>query len=184
MYGTANAQFKYPYGIAIDANDVLYVIDAFNYRVQKFSADLQFISAWGSAESIGIKLYMPHEIAITKEGNVIMSDRQNHRIAIFTSDGKLVKRFGDYAEGHSAKGGLFSEPHGIAVDINGDIFISDRYNFRIQQFDVNNNYKAQWFTPGSFDDSKHFPLGIRVGSDNNIYIADHYAHRIYKYKML
>ncbi|HEX7845587.1 MAG TPA: hypothetical protein VF476_07255, partial [Chitinophagaceae bacterium] len=65
-----------------------------------------------------------------------------------------------------------------------DIFISDRYNFRIQQFDASNNYKAQWFTPGLYDDSKHFPLGIAAGSNNVIYVADHYAHRIHKYKLV
>lgn len=182
-YGTKESQMKYPRGIAIDANDVLYVIDAYNYRIQKFNTDLKFLSSWGSAESIGIKLYMPQEIAITKEGNVIMSDRQNHRIAIFTSDGKLVKRFGDFAEGKNVRGGLFSEPHAVAVAKNGDIFISDRYNFRIQQFDAANNYKAYWFTPGSFDDSKHFPLGIAV-NNNSVYVADHHAHKIFKYNLV
>lgn len=182
-YGTANGQMKYPRGIAIDGNDVLYVIDAYNYRIQTFNSDLKFLSTWGSAESIGIKLYMPQEIAITKEGNIIMSDRQNHRIAVFTTDGKLVKRFGDYAEGADARGGLFSEPHGIAVAANGDIFISDRYNFRIQQFDAANNYQTQWLTPGVFDDSKHFPLGIAVYA-NTVYVADHYSHTIQRYKLI
>lgn len=182
-YGTAEGQLKYPYGIAIDANDVLYVIDAFNYRIQKFSADLKFISQWGTAESIGIKLYMPHEIAITKEGNVIMSDRQNHRISIFTSDGKLVKRFGDYGEGVGTKGGLFSEPHGVAVSATGDIYISDRYNFRMQKFDATNNFQCQWLTTAVFDDSKFFPLGISIGKNNTVYITDHHAHRILQYKL-
>lgn len=183
-YGTENGQLKYPYGIAIDGKDVLYVIDAFNYRVQKFTTNLQFIEKWGSAESIGIKLYMPHEIAITKEGNVIMSDRQNHRIAVFTSDGNLVKRWGDYGEGTDAKGGQFSEPHGISVSADGEMFISDRYNFRIQKFDSKGNYQLQWLVSGIFDDSKYFPLGIVTGKDNHVYITDHYAHCILQYKII
>ena len=181
-YGMADGQLKYPYGIAIDANDVLYVIDAFNYRIQKFTSDLKFISKWGTSESIGIKLYMPHEMAITKEGNVIMSDRQNHRISIFTKDGALVKRFGDYGEGTGTKGGLFSEPHGIAVSAVGDIYISDRYNFRIQKFDAGNNFQLQWLTSGIFDDSKYFSLGIAVGG-NSVFVTDHHAHRIQQYKI-
>ena len=72
-YGTGDGEFKYPYGIAVGPNDIVYVIDAFNYRVQKFTAGLQFIGKWGSAESIGIKLYMPHEIAMTKNGEVILA---------------------------------------------------------------------------------------------------------------
>jgi DNA-binding beta-propeller fold protein YncE len=183
-YGTGDGQLKYPYGIAIDGKDVLYVIDAFNYRVQKFTTDLQFIEKWGSAESIGIKLYMPHEIAITKEGNVIMSDRQNHRIAVFTPEGNLLKRFGDYGEGIDAKGAQFSEPHGIAINADGEMFISDRYNFRIQKFDSKGNYQLQWLASGIFDDSKSFPLGIVTGKDNNIYVTDHYAHCILQYKII
>jgi hypothetical protein len=46
---------------------------------------------------------MPHEIAITKDGNVILSDRQNHRLSVFTKEGSLVKRFGEYGEGKMQK---------------------------------------------------------------------------------
>ncbi len=183
-YGSGDGQFKYPYGIAIDANDILYVIDAFNYRIQKFEAsDLRYIAQWGSAENIGIKLYMPHEIAITKEGDVILSDRQNHRLSIFNADGKLVRRFGDYGEGTGTKGGLFSEPHGMAIGASGDTYICDRYNFRVQQFDSKGNFKFQWTTTGVFEDDKSFPLGICLGQGNNIYVTDHYSHCVLQYRM-
>jgi DNA-binding beta-propeller fold protein YncE len=182
-YGTGDAELKYPYGITIDASDVLYVIDAFNYSIKKFSSDLKFISKWGSQESIGIKLYMPHEIAITKDGNVILSDRQNHRLAVFTKDGNLVKRIGEYGEGKDAKGGQFSEPHGLAVNSGGDIFVTDRYNFRIQKLNSNGTPQVQWLASGIFEDDKYFPLGITIGNDGCVYITDHYAHCIQKYKL-
>ena len=140
-YGSEDGQFKYPYGIAIDKNDILYVIDAFNYRMQKFSSDLEFLSKWGDQESIGFKLYMPHELAVTKDGNIIMSDRQNHRISVFSPDGVLIKRFGDFGEGNDTAGSQFSEPHGIAVNENGDIFVCDRYNFRIQKFSSDGEFQ-------------------------------------------
>jgi tripartite motif-containing protein 71 len=180
-YGTEDGQLKYPYGIAIDENDVVYVIDAFNYRVQKFNTDLKFLSKWGDQETIGFKLYMPHEIAIAKDGNIILSDRQNHRISFFTKEGILIKRFGEYGEGKDSGGQQFSEPHGVAVNELGEIFICDRYNFRIHQFNSNGEFTSQWFTSGVFKDSKHFPLGITVAKNGNIYITDHYAHCIQKY---
>ena len=67
--------------------DILYVIDAFNYRIQKFSPDLKYLSDWGSEKEIGFRLYMPHEIAIALDGSVILSDRQNHRLSIFSKEG-------------------------------------------------------------------------------------------------
>lgn len=183
-YGTANAEFKYPYGIAFDKNDVLFVIDAFNYRVQKFTNQLQFISAWGSAESIGIKLYMPHEIAIMPDGNVIMSDRQNHRLSVFSGNGNLLRRIGDYGEGSGTKAGLFSEPHGIAFSSAGDMYVCDRYNFRVQQGNEKNDFVYSWLTGDIFDDSKNFPLGVTVGANGHIYVTDHYAHVVSEYKLM
>jgi DNA-binding beta-propeller fold protein YncE len=181
-YGTENGQLKYPYGITLDEKDVLYAIDAFNYRIQKFDSELKFLSEWGSEEEIGFRLYIPHEIAIAADGNVILSDRQNHRISVFTNDGALVKRFGEYGEGKEAVGGKFSEPHGVCVSKNGDIYICDRYNFRIHKFNSAGEYLSGWTTSGVFDDSKHFPLGIAAGPDGTIYVTDHYAHCIQVYK--
>lgn len=181
-YGTTDGQFKYPYGMAIDENDVLYVIDAFNYRIQKFDAGLKFLSGWGSQDEIGFKLYMPHEIAISKEGNIILSDRQNHRISFFTKDGVLVKRMGEYGEGRDSGGKQFSEPHGVAVNEFGEIYICDRYNFRIHKFSSAGDFLAQWYTSGVFDDSKHFPLGITTTKGGNIYVTDNYAHCVQRYK--
>ena len=181
-YGTGNGEFKYPYGVAVDANDILYVIDAFNYRIQKFDTDLTFISAWGSQESIGFKLYMPHEIAVDKEGNIILSDRQNHRISVFTDDGNLIRRFGGFGEGEDTRGGLFSEPHGVAVNKNGDIFVCDRYNFRVQKFNTGMQFQSLWITPGPPDDSKHFPLGI-AATGGFVYVTDHFEHCILKYSV-
>ncbi|HYK55898.1 MAG TPA: NHL repeat-containing protein, partial [Flavisolibacter sp.] len=154
----------------------------FNYCIKKFTADLRFVSKWGSAESIGIKLYMPHEIAIAKDGNVILSDRQNHRLSIFTPDGKLVKCVGEYGEGTEAKGGQFSEPHGLAVGSKGEIFVTDRYNFRIQKLAENGQPQFQWLSSGILQDDKHFPLGIAIGS-GSVFITDHYSHSIQKYKL-
>lgn len=180
-YGTEDGQLKYPYGIAVGQDDVVYVVDAFNYRIQKFSSELKFLSKWGNQESIGFKLYMPHELAITKEGNLILSDRQNHRISIFTRDGTLVKRFGEFGEGRDSGINQFSEPHGVAVNEFGEIFVCDRYNFRIHKFNSNGENLVQWQTPGVLDDSKHFPLGITTGKNGSIFVTDQFAHCVQKY---
>ena len=180
-YGTGDGQMKYPYGIAVGRDDILYVIDAFNYRVQMFTPDLKFLSKWGTQESIGFRLYMPHEIAVDKDGNIIMSDRQNHRISIFSDEGSLIKRFGGFGEGENTAGGLFSEPHGVAVNKTGDIFVCDRYNFRIQKFTPGGEFQLLWETSGISDNSRHFPLGITAAENGSVYITDHYAHCIQKY---
>jgi len=118
-----------------------------------------------------------------KDGNIIISDRQNHRISVFSKNGDLIKRFGDFGEGKDAIGNQFSEPHGVAVGGNGNIFICDRYNFRIQEFNSNGDFIKLWLTPGLFDNSKHFPLGIIVTKDGSVFVTDHFAHCIQKFSV-
>ena len=182
-YGSEDGQFRYPYGMAVDKHDVLYVIDAFNYRIQLFNPDLTFAGKFGSQELFGIKLYMPHEMAIDVQGNLILSDRQNHRISIFSKNGALISRFGEFGEGNHVSAGKYSEPHGIAINKEGNLFICDRYNFSIQMLNAKHIPLTKWQTSGSFDNSKHFPLGITAAKDGTLYVTDHYAHTIQRYNL-
>jgi DNA-binding beta-propeller fold protein YncE len=169
--------------MAMAKNDILYVIDAFNYRIQKFNSDLTFAGKFGSQETFGIKLYMPHEMAIDYEGNLILTDRQNHRISVFTNKGELKTRFGEYGEGNNVPAGKYSEPHGIAINKKGEMFICDRYNFSIQMLNAERQPVTKWLTTGDFDSSKHFPLGIVIAKNGTLYVTDHYAHTIQQYKV-
>jgi DNA-binding beta-propeller fold protein YncE len=182
-YGSGDGQFKHPYGLAVDARDVLYAIDTLNARVQKFDRELKFLGAWGSAETIGFKVYMPHEIAVLPGGGVALSDRQNHRISVFTPEGRVVRRFGDYGEGAAVAGGAFSEPHGIAATLDGALFVCDRYNFRIQRFSAGGAFESLWKTAGTGDESERYPLGIAVNRNGDVYVTDHYRHQIQKYRI-
>jgi DNA-binding beta-propeller fold protein YncE len=165
----------------MDSKDVLYVIDTLNYRIQELDTNLKFLSSWGSQEQIGIKVYMPHEIAVDKESNVFLSDRQNHRIAKFTKDGKLLMRWGEFGEAAKAPGGKFSEPHGIAVGPQGSLFVSDRYNYRIQEFNPAGKFVDTWYTEGPKVDAEHYVLGVAVDTDGNVYVTDQYRHSVQKY---
>ena len=183
-YGPETSQFKHPYGMAVDSEDRLYVVDAFNYRIQIFDRDLIFQNCWGSEEQLCFRLYMPHEIVIDKNQNLILSDRQNHRLSIFSRNGELIYRVGEYGEGIEASGGQFSEPHGVAVAPNGDMFVCDRYNFRVQRMNAKGDYLSKFNTAGPIDDSKHFNLGIAIAADGSIYVTDHYQHCVQKYRPL
>jgi len=122
------------------------------------------------------------QITIDEEGSVVLSDRQNHRLSIFTKEGKLIKRWGKYGEGKYIPGGQLSEPHGVATDSKGNIFVCDRYNFRIQRFNKSGEVDILWNAAGPEDDSKQFVLGIVVNNDDAVYVTDHYHHCVQKYK--
>jgi hypothetical protein len=94
----------------------------------------------------------------------------------------LIKRIGEYGEGMDSGGKQFSEPHGVAVNDSGEIFLCDRYNFRIQKFNSNGDFVFGWLTTDNFDNSIHFPLGIVAAKNGSIYITDNYIHCVQKYK--
>ncbi len=70
---------------------------------------------------------------------------------------------------------------GIAVNKNGDIFVCDRYNFRIQKFSSDGEFQLLWKTSGVSDNSRHFPLGITAAGNGYVYVTDHYGHNVQKY---
>jgi hypothetical protein len=130
---------------------------------------------------------MAHEIAIDGEGNILLSDRQNHRISRFSEEGQLLNRFGAFGEmiapvEELEAGGIFSEPHGIAVGPDGSIFVCDRYNFRVQKFTATGEFRLNLYTRGDRNSSRHYVLGVAVDHNLNVYIVDSYQHVVQKYR--
>ena len=82
-YGTGNGQFISPAGIAIDSANNVYVVDAGNNRIQKFSNNGTFITTWGSYGTGNGQFISPAGIAIDSANNVYVVDAGNNRIQIF-----------------------------------------------------------------------------------------------------
>jgi DNA-binding beta-propeller fold protein YncE len=151
VYGFLAAQ-----AVRVDAQDNIWVVDRYSSMVMKFHPDgtvamllgrkpesVDVPSSNASAKNGGAGAQSdvfdnPADVAFDSRGNIFVADGLvNARVAKFTRDGAFVKSWGQ----KGAAEGQFNMPHGIQVDADGNVYVSDRGNKRIEVFDNDGNFK-------------------------------------------
>ena len=108
-------------------------------------------------------------ISINKvTGDVIVADKLNHRVQVFTSDGKFIRKFG--SEGNLD--GQFYFPTAVTVLNSGHILVSDQNNHRIQIFTEHGFYIHKFGSKGTGDGQLKEPSGILVNNAGNVVVCD------------
>lgn len=165
--------FVFPHGGTVDADGNLWMTDAGGaagkgHQVFKFSPEGTILMTLGRAgvSGSGPDLFdQPTDVVVTPGGDVFVTDShrngKNNRVVHFTKDGRYVKEWGGKGSGR----GELSEPHTIAVDSRGRLFVGDRENNRIQIFDQSGTFLEEWRQFGR-------PSGIAITKDDRIYVAD------------
>ena len=115
--GKAEGEFNDPARIHITPDDLVYVTDAGNDRIQVFQQNGQFIRQFGN----GI-VKVPEGIAVTSDGHIVVTLRSANKFSIFTQDGQCVHEVTDIG---------LDGPYGVAVDSDGLIYIADYHNSRV-----------------------------------------------------
>jgi sugar lactone lactonase YvrE len=175
-------------GIAVDKAGNVYVADTWNHRVQKFGPDGKFLAKWGEFISLAdanstadpnrdTKFYGPRGIAVAPDGNVYVTDTGNKRVSIFSPDGKFVRQISSnltperIAQQYAfSQPGEMNEPIGIAVDGQGNVFVADSLNRRIQKFDNTGKFAAQWPIPGTnWESGAYLEPFLAVDAAGNVY---------------
>jgi sugar lactone lactonase YvrE len=130
--------------IKIDHEANVWISDIGNHVVEKYTPEGKLLLTIGTKGKSGRDkdhLYMPTDMAITREGDVYVSDGYgNARVVQFDKYGKYVREWGEL--GH--KPGQFSIPHAIAVDSKNRVYVADRNNARIQVFDPAGKFIEEW----------------------------------------
>jgi hypothetical protein len=106
------------------------------------------------------QLNFPRNVAVAPDGTIYVADTGNHRIQVFAPDGSYLQEWGSWCElytegqpgctdpdGAGPLGfgdGQFSEPWGIAIAPDGNLYVADTWNHRIQVFDAEGQFITKW----------------------------------------
>ena len=110
----------------------------------------------------------PWGVAVNERNEIAVTDCDNQRVQIFSSDGTYLRSFG--SEGDEE--GEFRCPTGIAYLNNGNFVVADSKNNRLQIFTERGEYLTQIGGEGNLDHQFDYPWGLSVDSDGNIIVAD------------
>jgi len=129
--GRADGEFDLPHGVAVDADDRVYVADRDNARVQVFERDGRHRATWA-----GPALGRPFAVAVVGERVFVVDggdqdpDRPAAGVVVLDRDGRVLGRFG----GFGARAGQLSDPHDVAIDARGRVYVAELGTRRVQRF--------------------------------------------------
>ena len=136
------------------------------HQIFKFSPDGKVLMTIGKAGGAAEPdcCFQPNDIVVAPNGDIFVA--QGHgapvdRILKFSKDGTLIKAWGKRGTGPNE----FDQPHALAMDSRGRLFVGDRNNNRIQILDQDGTYQTEW---------KQFsrPSGLYIDKDDTIYVTD------------
>jgi tripartite motif-containing protein 71 len=181
--GADDGEFSSPTGIALDKDGNIYVADTDNHSIQKFDKAGKFLARWGGEPgSQEGHFYYPRGLAVGPDDVVYVADSGNNRVQKFDLEGNVQKAWGKFGFAwRGADMGKFDVPWGLSTDQDGNVYVSDTSNARIQKFQSDGQPLLKWGRDGSFDGAFFFPRGVAVDFVGNIYVADESNHRIQKF---
>jgi sugar lactone lactonase YvrE len=172
----------WPHGIHVDHEGNVWVADgrdnqggnnppdeAYGHQIHKFSPTGVHLMALGQKAGGRNDEYFftPNDMHVAPNGDIFVAEGHSNtagtpaRMLKFNSDGEFIMTFGEMGDGP----GEFMQPHALAMDSKGRLFVGDRSNNRIQIFDQDGNFLDMWYQFGR-------PSGIYIDKNDVLYSAD------------
>ncbi len=159
--GLGNDQFNKPTDVAFAANGDVFVSDGYgNSRVMKFTATGKFIKTWGTPGKGDGQFDLPHSIVVDSKGRVLVGDRENDRVQIFDTDGKLLTIWPGFA------------PYGLELDKNGELFVADGRASQILHVNSSGKVAGRWGKKGKGPGEYNLPHMLAADGSGNLLVTE------------
>lgn len=158
------------YGTTVSQEAV--VADPYEGKQIELTAD----NIIGSSGTLPGQFQHPHDLAVASDGSLYIVDTDNHRIQHLDTQGNVLQTwgtFGDITTG-SAPEGTFNQPWGIAVGLDGSVYVADTWNHRIQKFTPDGKFIKMWgyFGQGENPNALWGPRDVLVDNKGRVIITD------------
>ena len=182
-----------PHGIDVDREGNVWVTDCActlgrsaqpanppaGHQIFKFSPDGKLLMTLGKAGGAGATdsgfFYQPNDVLVAPNGEIYVAEGHSSspgsvaRVLKFSKDGKLIASWGKFGSGPDE----LDQPHALAMDSRGRLFVGDRGNNRIKIFDQNGKLLDTWYQFSR-------PSGIFIDRQDRIYVADSESGSVFK----
>ena len=176
--GTNAGELMMPRAVAVNARHEVFLSEyGLVERVQKFAPHgEELLGGFGHPGNAPGEFNRPEGLCVDAQDRIYVADSCNHRIQVFSSDGKFIRAYGNAGKGK----GELSYPYDICVDSAGRQYVCEFGNSRIQVFDASDQpleiIGGPGVAPGEFSN----PWGVALDSAGNLYVADSQNHRVQK----
>ena len=162
--GEGNYGFEFAHSVRVDSEDNIWAVDEGTNMVIKFNPAGRVVMVLGHRPDVMAGMlsttpgppkpaekYLfgrPTDVGWDPQGNIFVSDGYvNNRVVKYDKNGRFLKQVGSEKSG--SEPGQMNLPHGLSVDLQGNVYVADRSNNRLQVFDNDLNLKAVYDNIGT-----------------------------------
>lgn len=191
--GTEPGQFIYPIKVIQDPQGNLYVAEyGSNDRIQKFTEGGELLLSFGSFGTAPGQFQRPSGL-VWSGGLIYVADAINHRVQVFTDQGKYRGILGQDIPGEGKTPGeaplglkdprlTFKLPYDLAMGPSGDLYVCEYGAGRVTRFTRQGRLVGRFGEPGLAQGHMRTPWGLTVARDGRVFVADTGNKRIVEWR--